>query len=354
MNKKILGLLTCCLLLSGCKEDVGSNSSNSSNKDDANRREIVQVEHIDLAVNEIYYLFTMISAEFKNQIVTIDPSDNPYCYADSDLGILKGLSIGSTTIRVRSNNFYQDVEINVANDAYVNSHFVVDRGRLYGKKAVFFGDSITDNNENIRPDLPIYHTGFDYYPGKIRDEVHLTDMHDYAISGATAAICPSIGTKINSAYQVQTAINEGTLAEADYVFIMFGTNDFMRCVPFGSIDDEPTTIEGTTTFYGAYNYFYKKVLEINPKVRIVALEITYSTWGQDSKYIYSDAGTYGTTRADYTGYVRNIVNKYGFISIPTWDLWNETNWQTYIPDGIHPANLGHTRLMHRILNEDLD
>lgn len=352
MNKKLLGLLTCAMFLSGCNEDASGSSK--SNKELGTAAEIVNVTHIDLAVDELYSLFSMLKDDFKNQIVTIDESNNPYCYADPDIGILKGLKIGTTTIRVRSSDYYQDVEIKVSDDAYVNSHFVVDRGRLYQKKAIFFGDSITDNDVNIRPQLPIYHTGFDYYPGKLRDEVPLADMHDYAISGATAAICPSIGTQINAAYQVQKAINEGTLAEADYVFVMFGTNDFMRCVPFGSIDDEPTTIEATTTFYGAYNYFYKKILEINPKVRIVALEITFSTWGQDSAYIYSPAGTYGTTRADYTGYVRNIVNKYGFISIPTWDLWDASNWSTYIPDGIHPANLGHIRLMHRILNEDLD
>lgn len=92
----------------------------------------------------------------------------------------------------------------------------------------------------------------------------------------------------------------------------------MRCVPLGTIEDDPQVFEDATTFTGSLNYMYKTLLSYNPKIRIVAILIPFATWGQDTNAAYAPG--YGTSRDEYNAKILEIVEKYHFISIPTMDL----------------------------------
>jgi len=341
--KKLLYLLTACFFLSGC----GNNSTSTPNTKEK-EIQLTNLTKIELAVNESYNVFSMIKEEYNEHVLSLEVSQKEIIAFDSDIGIIQGKQLGSTEITIHGNKCYQKLTVTVQSDEYMNAHFTLDRGRLFNKTATFYGDSITDQKN--RPGYDIYHTGFGYYPSMLNEMAQMKQIYNLSQSGATAGTCTSIAS-IDPSYnfgfkQVQNSKKQNE--SADYAFIMFGTNDFMRCVPFGTLEDNHKTVEESTTFLGAYNYMYQTLLSYNPKIRIVAIEIPYSTWGQDAQYQVPGCGS---SREEYSAKIREIVQKFGFISIPTYDLWNSSNWETYIPDGIHPAEVGQRTLAQRILSE---
>lgn len=363
MNKKFLSILalTCLTcMISGCND-----SNSKSSKEKLEQKEILHVSEILLAKNETYNLFAMRNDEFSIDDIILDEELNAseVCYADPLDGNLYGLKIGEATYRVKTAKYYQDIRVKVAEDDYVNSHFVVDRGRLYGKNAVFFGDSITSTGTRpAYPDNPSLNQNYlgdwGYYPDLITEWANLDYSVNKACSGAIVGWNDQIAGVAYPTYavgcgQVDAVITE--MVNFDYAFIFLGTNDFQYYTPVGTIDDMPTSVTEARTYLGGLNYMYSKILAAKPSIRIVAIGIAYSTWGQvDDFKKPANPTDYLTTRPEYTAQFKRIVDKYGFIMIPTWDLWNETNYQTYIPDGIHPGKIGHIRLARRILNEDID
>ncbi len=343
--KKLSYALAACLMLVGCNK--------SDDVDKRTEAEICHVEKIELAVNEVYNLFMMTNSAFANETLTISGHNKEILGVESDIGILCGLKIGETTIKVSSAKHYQNITISVKDDEYMNSHFTVDRGRLWNKVATFYGDSITDKQTRPGGQYTDTYSGVTYWAERIKDYAQMNTIHNFAKSGATAGWNKSFanqGLSYNFEFAFNQVKNSATENQnADYAFVFIGTNDYMRSTPLGSMSDDPKTIEESETFNGALNYMYKTLLSYNPKIRIVALELAYATWGQDSSH-YGYEG-YGTSRDAYTNVIKNVANHYGFITIPTQDLWNSSNWQTYIPDGIHPAAEGQEKIALRVLGE---
>lgn len=339
--KKLLLLATCLFFTTGCQDTPSSQLKEGS---------ICSLSKIEIAVDETYNVFMMLNDEFKDETLTLELSNQDIILMDADLGIIQGKKLGETTLTIKSSEYFQKIPISVLSDEYMNEHFVVDKGRLFQKTAVFYGDSITDSHPSRRPGYEQYQN-LSYYPEIIHQEAMLKDHFNLSYSGATAAYCPSIvnigGPTVLGFNQVKNSQEEA--AKSDYAFILIGTNDFMRCVPLGTIEDDPQVFEDATTFTGSLNYMYKTLLSYNPKIRIVAILIPFATWGQDTNAAYAPG--YGTSRDEYNAKILEIVEKYHFISIPTMDLWDATNWQQYIYDGIHPIKLGHEALAKRILNE---
>lgn len=368
MKKRFLSIfaLTCLTcMLTGCNDQEANSHESSSSTNNLQPKEILHVNEILLAVNETYNLFAMKNDQFSINDIILDEEENanPVCYAEPDTGKLYGLSIGEVTYRVKTKRYYQDIQIKVADDAYVNAHFVVDRGRLYDKSAIFFGDSITSTGTRpaypADPDLNENYLGdWGYYCDLITQWANLKNSFNKACSGAIAGWNQQLASVSYPTYAVgfeQVRLADKEIKQCDYAFIFLGTNDFQYYTPIGTLNDFPTSVTAANTYLGALNYMYTTLIAYQSNIRIVAIEIAYSTWGQvDDFKKPANPTDYRTTRPEYTQELKKIVNKYGFISIPTWDLWDETNWQTYIPDGIHPGEIGHIRLARRILNEDID
>ncbi len=336
--KKTLFLATCLLFTTGCQS--------SSNASSLKEQEICHLSKIEIAVQESYNVYSMLNEAYLNEALTIEIANSDIALLDQDLGIILGKTLGNTILTIKSSKFIQKIPVSVCQDDYMNEHFTIDKGRLFQKTAVFYGDSITDSDPSRRPGYEQYNN-LKYYPEIIQEKAMLKQHFNLSYSGATAAYYPTIVEPHISAYN-RVKNSQEEVAQSDYAFILIGTNDFMRCIPLGSIEEDPQTFE-ESTFAGSLNYIYKTLLSYNPKIRIVAILIPFATWGQDTNAAFTTG--YGTTREEYNNKILEIVQKYHFISIPTMDLWDSSNWQSYIYDGIHPIQLGHETLAKRILSE---
>lgn len=341
--KRIMTVAVSFFVLVGCNHNSVNSQSNESSPENmsssqAQEIQIISLDKIELAVNEIYSIGSMIVEEFVYQPY-IFTSDDSGIYEVDEIGVIKGVKLGTGNLRISLNDQIQNIIIEVKEDSYMNKNVFIDKGRLKYKNVVYIGDSITDGS--IRPGFSQYNYDYGYYPDLIAHTAGTSSYNNYAISGATAAFTSSIeATHIFGYNQVKNNIS--TIANADYVFIMMGTNDFMRAVPLGSIADTEVT-----TFYGALNTMYTDILSVNSDARIIYINIPYATWGQDIELKNPAAGV---TRAEYNICIGEIARKYNFPIINTTDLFNLNNWSTLIPDGIHPAEEGQILLAQRILN----
>ena len=344
--KKWFSLLTACFMLSGCNQ---SSNKSPSNIEKLKEHELCDLQTLEVAVNEMYNVYMMLFEEFKSVPLRIEVKDDQIISLDEDLGLVIGKQIGETKLTIKTPTYYQNISVFVKDELYMKKNLTLDKGRLFNKNAVFYGDSITDTSR--RPGFTDY-VGIDYYPEIIAKDAQMKKTSNFAYSGATAAYCQSVlNDNPNTILGVDQVIQSSEeLVNADYAFILMGTNDFMRCVPLGSIDDHPTNPNDATTFMGAYNLMLETIIASNPNIRVIGILIPYATWPQDSGYEY--ASGYGKTRDEYNSKINEvIINQFGFKTIQTMDLWNATNALQYIPDGIHPAKLGHETIAKRILNQ---
>ena len=138
--------------------------------------------------------------------------------------------------------------------------------------------------------------------------------------------------------------------DADAVVIFGGTNDF------GHGDAELGCMSDRTydTFYGALHYLYSNIIEKFPTAKIVVVTPTHrinedNLRGDGFKpHDYFDLKT-------YVNIIREVAEYY---SLPVLDLFKESGLQPkvpviqkmYMPDGLHPSDLGHSLLAEKIAN----
>ena len=111
---------------------------------------------------------------------------------------------------------------------------------LKGKVAHFFGDSLTYGLLYASNSKSAYN-----YPSTFGKITGAT-VYNHAISGTTA--CEIDNTKPFLSAQLQST----SLADADYVFIQIGANDFGTGSPIGKITDDKKHFKGA--LYQCYNY----------------------------------------------------------------------------------------------------
>ena len=136
-------------------------------------------------------------------------------------------------------------------------------------------------------------------------------------------------------------------ADADIVVVFGGTNDFGHGdAPMGTMSDRTPY-----TFYGALHCLYTALIEKYPDVPIVVLtplhRITEDIPTGDNK-----PAPVGTLK-EYVNIIREVAEYYSF---PVLDLYKESGLQPkvpviqqkYIPDGLHPNDVGNEILAHKI------
>lgn len=143
---------------------------------------------------------------------------------------------------------------------------------------------------------------------------------------------------------------ENITSDYDSVVIMGGTNDSPHISSNGEfISSALGTIQniGSTfdknTFYGAYQYIIEKLLETNPKIKIL-LVCPPRAYSSDTKE--KELEKIGEA-------VINIANFYG---LPYTDLWHRcpinliTN-QTYLQDNLHPNGDGNNLIGNMVMGD---
>ena len=204
--------------------------------------------------------------------------------------------------------------------------------KLYGKKLAVDGDSIT------------YGQGYRGGYAKLIGEEYRMTVQNNGVNGGTLAK----GTK-TSAGQDRHWICDGIAnldADADYVIISGGINDFFNAVPIGtlSVNKYNSAIDDTTVI-GATERICRELID-RFATKKIGFILTHSA---NDWYRKNSSGTTSTT-SNLVTYHDAIISALKKYSIPYCDLFYESCFSTEVTslkqytangDGIHPTEEGY-------------
>ncbi len=318
MRKKCLFMFIflCCMVISGCKKenDVEEITSNET---------FLTVDKIDIEIEEVYNVQVMLKEEFATSSITFK-SNNSSIFSIQNQQEIIGKKEGKAQLQIFDDQGKrQGITIQVFAKNALKDTFSMDKGRLYQKNVLFYGDSITQ---------------YEQWEGEY--VLHLKDYYqfehqNFAKSGTTIAYSSRYQGKENGVTYMYHHQQEHEWA--DYVFILYGTNDIDEATPVGIRDAEMLTNydDKNPTYKGAINYAVKILREHNPNLRIIFLELLYRSV---------------PIVQDFNKALRNqcYYNEVKFI--PLYDLWNAENVSVYSNDGLHPNSQGNLKMFERIIS----
>lgn len=210
---------------------------------------------------------------------------------------------------------------------------------LKNKKINFLGDSITEGHGSS----------------------DVSKRYTNLIAEKTGAICRNYGiggTRIarqidkNDCYPLDFNKRFDTMDDdADIIVVFGGTNDYGHGdAPFGKFSDRTPD-----TFYGALHSLYIGLLNKYPDSQILIITPLHRDNELNSKW-WPDSATEKTdvNLIDYVNAIKEVAKYY---SLPVLDLFAtygvqpavEIIKQKYMPDGLHPNDLGYMRLSDKII-----
>lgn len=208
---------------------------------------------------------------------------------------------------------------------------------LTGKKVLFLGDSITAGAGASSPETN-YVSVFTRLSG--------AQTVNYGIGGTRIArqITPSAEARWDRDFVSRVEEME---PDADVVVVFGGTNDFGHGdAPFGSFDDREET-----SFYGALHVLCTRLIQKYPRAEIVFMTPLHRL-SEDNTRKENGATDTRPLRA----YVDAIKEVAGYYGLPVLDLFRTSGLQPkvdiirqlYMPDGLHPSDLGAEKLATRL------
>lgn len=229
--------------------------------------------------------------------ISVGPSGYLWATADNTVAVrvsgttaaISNMQIEKGTVKTAYEAYTQFIP-----SAYLDPNLLSARlaNPLYGKKAVFNGDSILELPYGWHKDL------CDYFG--------MTCVN-YAIGGSTLTNYAGDGTPQKTR---DPLIDRYTVmdTDADIVFISIGTNDWWYTwCPLGSDTDT-----ATTTFRGALHTMIRGLLDMYPQKVIVF--VTPIKRGADPKHKNGN----GNTLEDFADAILDVCGQYG---IPTLDMF---------------------------------
>ncbi len=321
INHIYLFIFACltCFTLGGCNKEKVKITEIESNY------EFAEISEIKLEVNESYNIKVMITDK------TISISDLTFKVSNSsilevqDNETIIAKKTGKAQVQIFGDeNKQQAIPVTVYNKGELKDSFTMDKGRLYNKNVIFYGDSITQ---------------YESWEGEY--VLHLKDYYsfnhkNFAKSGSTLGF-----SKRYSADEcgVGFMYNHKTDNQwADYIFILYGTNDIDEDIPVGEFDSEMLSNydDANPTYKGSLNYAVKILREHNSSARIIFLELLYRD---------------GMRVKNYNKAIleQSFYNEVKFI--PMYDLWGLNNAHMYMKDGLHPNSEGYRLMFERIISK---
>ena len=213
---------------------------------------------------------------------------------------------------------------------------------LYNLKINFLGDSITQGvgascQEHI-------------YLNLLSKNVGLAEARNYGISGTRYAIQKGTKSRPKDGWVDVNSFSErfdSMENDADIVVVFGGTNDYGHGdAQLGSFSDHTPD-----TFYGACHYLYSGLIKKYLGKTIVIMTPLHRC-NELSAYGTAKEERYGTLK-EYVNIIREVAEYY---SLPVLDLYASSGLQpevegiknTYIPDGLHPNDLGHQVIAYKL------
>lgn len=245
---------------------------------------------------------------------------------------------GSTTVDVTglASEEYVEDYVSSSLSSYATKNFVqstVDKNYWTGKRAMFFGTSITWYCMSGRS----FETNG--YTQIIADELGLFYDVDTDVIGMTGMAMADSSNGVGIYY----GVSENDTSDADLVCIECTTNDFKLNVPLGEVGQIGDTGFNTSTFCGALRLAIETILERNPRGHILLIT---DTQRDNANYDVNYVNSAGCRMEDYVNALISIANMYG---IPVCDWYHKSginafNLDEYTSDGLHLNAAGYERV----------
>ena len=342
--------------------EISSNEEVSTGFDESKytAHKFIAVEDLYLIENEAYYLNKM---PFDNQ--SLDGL-NYYCdlqeYASvSEDGVVTASSLNGElnaigNIYVYDDTKLQKIKLTVCDYYEYGSYFMsVDLGRLYNKKVMFLGDSITHNwsarqherpDPNVISDDPRNFTNLGTnYVKMLADACNFESVVNAAWSGGTMAYLPKSGERFTyKSFGGSVCENLEATADADYIFVFYGTNDLTDQVNIGSLQDPSASLEDkqNSSFYAGMKFGVNKIREVNPDANIIFMNLFARS------YPYS-----GNNKLDdYNAAIEEFCKAYMTKLLDINSLYTNEEFAVgsgLTNDGLHPQEKAYRKLTDYIL-----
>lgn len=193
----------------------------------------------------------------------------------------------------------------------------------FGKKAVFLGDSQTEQN---------YHKS-KIYINWAQEILGLSEVKNYGVSGTCIA-------KKNETDDTSMCVRYANMdSDAGLIVVMGGVNDVWFNSQLGELGDEDPL-----TFYGAMDVLCKGLYNKYP-----GKDIVFITPAEQNNDNCTSSNTIGTCVADYAKAMKEVCAKY---AIRVFDAHSElgiypyiaSNSSFYTTDGLHYNDVAHEKL----------
>lgn len=210
-------------------------------------------------------------------------------------------------------------------DAFINPYM------LRGKKCVFFGDSIvwgdsadSSHSQVSRP-----------FPEYIAEHSGCTAINAGHKSGTMAT------TEGTNNFANHIAAEASELSDADFVFVLYGINDYSQVVPIGSPDDTRTA-----TFNGALNANLQTLRQYtDAEVIFISIPPCGAYWEGTGNTRYLNIRTYSEA-------VKAFCRKNGlkYIDLLSHSGMDASNWEEYTADRVHLKQSGYDLIGQAVLD----
>ena len=210
---------------------------------------------------------------------------------------------------------------------------------LKNRKIAFLGDSITEGH-GVSDSAHIYWNLIAQHSGAL--------CYGYGIGGTRIAVQNAPSPDPNWDRHFASRI-EAMITDADIVVVFGGTNDFGHGdVAFGCLSDRTEN-----SFCGAFHLLMQKLINRYPQAQLVVMTPLHRD--SENQLGYNELGI----RRDHTleEYVDAIISISGYYGVPVLDLFRVSRLQPsiplikecYMPDGLHPNDLGHQRIAEKLI-----
>lgn len=162
----------------------------------------------------------------------------------------------------------------------------------------------------------------------------------------------AIGGATMSATQSGSIYEQAGKVKGDLIIVQGTDDDWIKNVKIGT---DKTDVK---TFYGAFYNVIKRIINNNPKSKILVMTATRQCYVKDKRIVRRDTNIneLGLTLEDYVNTQVDICNE---LDIPVYDAFHSSQFQPYnpsyrkssMPDGLHPNEKGHEVIMYELIKD---